>query len=251
MGVSPSIAPTSHAPGDELSSKFQIWSHQRLMAATMESAESHPPPQAAIPAPIQEPIPAPVPAPIPAPNDVPTDAPQTQPAEIEPMDLEQPMDGETSHRRRGRELDTQTRIQILTLKDIAGWSYGQIHRHFPHIPRSTITTTCRRNHPVTLQRSGRPKTLTDDDRTMILRMVKEDPHIPYNDLLAAVDNKCSKTSISRLLRQDGINIMRLREKTKPSPRKSTGSPATIASPLGPSTSEQPATPTPPDAPRHT
>ncbi|KAJ6031848.1 hypothetical protein N7540_002580 [Penicillium herquei] len=106
-------------------------------------------------------------------------------------------------RRRNCELDTHVRVQLSTLKDIAGWSYTQIHERFPHIPLSTIKTSCKRarerNSFETGKRSGRPKVLTESDVEKILLMYKNDPSIPYKDLLDAVDNKCSKAAISRLI----------------------------------------------------
>ena len=106
-------------------------------------------------------------------------------------------------RRRNCELDVNLRTQITTLKEIAKWSYGQIHKKFPHIPLSTIKATCLlsrvRQKEESLKRSGRPKILDEDDRQKILQKIHEEPRVSYEDLLAEVSLKCKKDSIARLL----------------------------------------------------
>jgi hypothetical protein len=111
-------------------------------------------------------------------------------------------------RRRNCELDVNLRTQITTLKEVAKWSYGQIHKKYPHIPLSTIKTTCLRSRirqkEESRKRSSRPKILNEDDRQKILQKIHEDPRASYDNLLSEVDNKCKKDSIAYLLSIKGL-----------------------------------------------
>jgi transposase len=106
-------------------------------------------------------------------------------------------------RRKGSELTPHLRTQITTLKEVAGWSYGEIHKKFPDLPLSTIKMTCLRSRirhkEESLKRSGRPSKLNDDDRQKILQKIHEQPRVTYEDLCSEVDNKVKKRSIARLL----------------------------------------------------
>jgi hypothetical protein len=116
-------------------------------------------------------------------------------------------------RRRNCELDTNLRTQIVTLKEVAKWSYGQIHKKYPTIPLSTIKYTCLksriRDKEQSLNRSGRSKILNDDDRQKVLQKIHEDPQISYDDLLSEVNHKWKKDSIARLLSIEGLRKWRV------------------------------------------
>lgn len=64
-------------------------------------------------------------------------------------------------RARGAELDPFLRTRLCELHNTAQWSYGRIHKAYPHISVSTIKTTIRRekdrvnNH--SRVRPGRPR----------------------------------------------------------------------------------------------
>lgn len=74
--------------------------------------------------------------------------------------------------RRNCELDVNLRTQIITLKEVAKWSYSQIRKKYPHIPLSTIKTICLwsriRQKEESRKRPGRLKILNEDDRQKIL-----------------------------------------------------------------------------------
>lgn len=116
-------------------------------------------------------------------------------------------------RRRNCELDPILRTEITTLKEIAGWSYGQIHKKYPDLPLSTIKSTCLlariRAKGQSQKRSGRPKVLNEDDRQKILQKIHEVPRVTYEDLLAEVGYKCKKDSIARLLSVEDIHKWRV------------------------------------------
>lgn len=56
---------------------------------------------------------------------------------------------------------------------------------------------------ISLPRSGRPRKLDDADKQKINDMIDENPRVIYEDLLAGVDNKVKRTSIWRLLHEEG------------------------------------------------
>lgn len=116
-------------------------------------------------------------------------------------------------RRKNCELDVNLRTQITTLKDVAKWSYRQIHAKYPDIPLSTIKMTCLRSRirhkEESCKRSERPKILNEDDRQKILQKVHENPRASYDDLLSEVNHKCKKYSIARLLSIEGLRKWRV------------------------------------------
>lgn len=105
------------------------------------------------------------------------------------------------------QLDAYMRTKLVELKTVAGWTYEQIHKEYPSIPIGTIKTTVyRANKRVkneTSPRSGRPRKLDADDKTKLLDAIDTNPRITYVDLLATVDNKVNRTSIWRLLHEEG------------------------------------------------
>jgi hypothetical protein len=129
----------------------------------------------------------------------------TAPKSPTPPPSEQP-------RRKNCEWDVNLRTQITTLKDVAKWSYRQIHEKYPHIPLSTIKMTCLRSwirhKEESCKRSGRPKILNEDDRQKILQKIHGDPRVSYDDLLSEVNHKCKKDSIARLLSIGGLRKWR-------------------------------------------
>ena len=116
-------------------------------------------------------------------------------------------------RRKNCELTPHLRTQITTLKEVAGWSYGEIHKKFPDLPLSTIKMTCLRSRirhkEESLKRSGRPSKLDDNDRQKILQKIHEQPRVLYEDLLAEVDHKVKKRSIARLLGVENLKKWRV------------------------------------------
>lgn len=108
---------------------------------------------------------------------------------------------------RGPELDPQTRARLCELKSI-GMSYNEIHKRYPHIPLSTITSTVRlekqRQNNVSRPRAGAPRKLTEEQRDRIYELVTQDPYIKYKDLLAEVDHVVQTKSIKRLIRELGL-----------------------------------------------
>lgn len=110
-------------------------------------------------------------------------------------------------RRRNQELDPFTRTRLVELKTVAKWSYSQIHKEYPTIPISTIKSTCQNaskrvdNH--TLSRSGRPRKLNEEDIEKIDDMIDQNPRVLIEDLLEGVSNKVKRTSIWRLMHEQG------------------------------------------------
>jgi len=119
-------------------------------------------------------------------------------------------------RRRNCELDLYLRTQITTLKESAGWFYGQIHAKFPDLPLSTIKTICLRSRirhkKISMKRSGRPKVLNEEDIQKISDRIHANPCVGYNDLFAEVSYKCKKDSIARLLSVENIKKWRIMER---------------------------------------
>jgi transposase len=110
-------------------------------------------------------------------------------------------------RRRNHELDPFTRTKLVELKKVAGWTYKEIHAQYPSIPIGTLKTTIARESKridnQSMQRSGRPRKLDDDDRAKLLNAIDENPHVSYEDLLSTVDHKVKRASIWRLLAEEG------------------------------------------------
>jgi len=91
------------------------------------------------------------------------------------------------------------RAKLVELKAI-GWSYKNIHKRYSHIPIGTIKTMISRSRQrgpaqETLPRSGRPKALNDEERTMLLDLIRDDPYIKYNDLLSRLNHKVSRQTL--------------------------------------------------------
>jgi hypothetical protein len=105
-------------------------------------------------------------------------------------------------RRKNCELDVNLRTQITTLKNVAKWSYNQIHAKNTEIPLSTINMTCLRSRirdkEESCKRSGCPNMLNEDDRQRSSK-VPQEPRASYEDLLPEVNHKCKKDSVARLL----------------------------------------------------
>ena len=105
------------------------------------------------------------------------------------------------------QLDAYMRTKLVELKTVAGWTYKQIHEEYPSIPINTIKTTVsrakQRINNETSSCSGRPRKLDEDDKSKLLNAIDTNPRITYDDLLATVDNKVKRTSIWRLLHEEG------------------------------------------------
>jgi len=111
------------------------------------------------------------------------------------------------------ELSPSTRSRICSLRTAANWTYGQIQAEYPYIPRSTIITTCRReairgSENQTLNRSGRPRILTETERDMIYDAIQEIPSIKHEALLDLVDHKITRETLRRLLKELGLRKSR-------------------------------------------
>lgn len=110
------------------------------------------------------------------------------------------------------ELTPQLRSRICQLRELC-YSYGQIAKILPHIKKSTIITTCRRealrDDNVTRPRSGPPRKLSEEDRDHLYDIIKhQDAHIQHRDLLHEVDDKIKVRSLQRLLREMGLRKWR-------------------------------------------
>lgn len=117
----------------------------------------------------------------------------------------------------GSELSPQTRARLCELGSI-GWSARRIHAKHPEIPISTIRTTLRREsqrvNNTSKKRSGRPRSLTEEQRDYIYDIVtNKDPHIKMRDLLHEVDDVAKKRSVQRLLRE--MNLRKWIQKKRP------------------------------------
>lgn len=110
-------------------------------------------------------------------------------------------------RRRNCQLDAFTRTKLVELKNIARFTYKQIHAEYPGIPIPTIKYTIQKANKriknETLPRSGRPRKLDEDDRQNLLDAIDINPRITYEDLLTTVDHKVKRNSIWRLLHEEG------------------------------------------------
>lgn len=113
-------------------------------------------------------------------------------------------------RRPKSQLDAHMRTKIVELKTVAGWTYQQIHRQYPEVPLSTIKSTVSRAKDryqnETLPRSGRPKKLNVDDKKLLLDTVDSNPRATYDELIAMLGGKVSKTCVWRFLRSEGRSL---------------------------------------------
>ncbi|KAJ5472055.1 hypothetical protein N7539_008624 [Penicillium diatomitis] len=111
-------------------------------------------------------------------------------------------------RHRVHQLDVNLRFQIVALKVVGKWSYGQIHKKYPDIPLSTIRYTCLesriRNKEQSSNRARRLKVLNYNARQNVLPKIYEDPQVSHDDFLASVSQKCKANSIARLLSVEGL-----------------------------------------------
>jgi hypothetical protein len=102
-------------------------------------------------------------------------------------------------RRPKTEINAFTRIKLVKLRKTAGWSFKDIYSQYPWILISTIKTTVyradKRVDNTSLPRSGAPRKLNEDDKAKINAAINDNPRIPYDDLLASVDNKVKRASI--------------------------------------------------------
>lgn len=109
-----------------------------------------------------------------------------------------------------KELDPQTRSRICELRSI-GWSHRRIQSKYSDIPLGTIKTTINRerirDNNTTRPRPGQPRRLTDEHRSRICELVKDNPDIKIDDLLKEVNHVVKKRSIQRFLQE-----MRARKK---------------------------------------
>ena len=108
-----------------------------------------------------------------------------------------------------KELSPSLRSRICTLRTSAKWSYNRIQKEFPHIPRSTIVETCRKEavrgqQNLSLKRTGRPTILTAFDRDLIYDAVQQNPSIDKKTLLELVDHKISRETLRKLLKELGL-----------------------------------------------
>ncbi|ODA79535.1 hypothetical protein RJ55_05129 [Drechmeria coniospora] len=99
------------------------------------------------------------------------------------------------------------RSRICELRSLR-YSYRQIQAAHPEIKLSTIRYTCqieaKRKECVSQPRSGRPRSLSEEDRDRIYDIVThKDPHIKTNDLLEAIDHKVKARALRMILRKMG------------------------------------------------
>ena len=92
-----------------------------------------------------------------------------------------------------------------------GWSYTQTPKRYLHIPISTIKTTIRRSsirglRQETLPRSGTPQKLTNDEKSLLFQAIEENPRIKHSELLALVNYKVSRQTISRIFQSANHQI---------------------------------------------
>lgn len=106
------------------------------------------------------------------------------------------------------ELSPQTRARICKLRAYH-LTYAQIQAVFPEIPLSTIRTTIARSasRPAhkSLPRTGRPRSLTEEQRDHIYDVLTHrDPTIKMRDLLAEIDFAIKPRAMRLLLREMGF-----------------------------------------------
>jgi hypothetical protein len=118
---------------------------------------------------------------------------------------------------RGPELTPQLRSRICELRSL-GYSYGHIAAIHPEVKRSTIITTCRREHlrgnNQTRPHSGPPCKLTEEHRDHVYDLIShQDPHIKVRDLCAEVDHVVKEREIQRLCRE--LNRRKWKQQLRP------------------------------------
>ncbi|KAE8548074.1 hypothetical protein EYB25_009867 [Talaromyces marneffei] len=104
-----------------------------------------------------------------------------------------------------RELDPCMRARICELHTEAHWGYKRIHKVHPEIPISTIRNTIKKEQERINQRSkarsGTPAKLTDEDKQKLIELTIQNPHIKYEELRNAVDNKVTIRTIQNMFQQ--------------------------------------------------
>ncbi|KAF3404949.1 hypothetical protein DPV78_001852 [Talaromyces pinophilus] len=85
------------------------------------------------------------------------------------------------------------RARICELHTSAHWSYKHIHKIHPDIPISTIRDTIKKEqahlNQQSIPRSGPPEKLTEEDKQKLINLTIQHPHIKYEELWNAVNNK--------------------------------------------------------------
>lgn len=114
-------------------------------------------------------------------------------------------DSEVAQKSRRRQLTPHERVRIVELEAI-GWSYKKIQERFSYISMGTIKTTIARANArgptqETLPRSGGPKKLSDEDKSMLLNAITEDPDIKYDHLIQLLNQSVTRQTIWKFLRE--------------------------------------------------
>jgi hypothetical protein len=82
------------------------------------------------------------------------------------------------------------RLESICELHAIGWGYKCIHKRYPWVSlsgiRYTIKKESERRMGITKPRSGRPKKLTEEDKSRILYVIAEQPRVTYKDLLSEV-----------------------------------------------------------------
>jgi transposase len=74
----------------------------------------------------------------------------------------------------------------------------------PATVQSTLRRNSQRHEGTTLSRSGRPSKLSRRDRRALLRYVRKNPKVSYEQVLADTGLPISKKTAYRILREEGI-----------------------------------------------
>lgn len=70
--------------------------------------------------------------------------------------------------------------------------------------QSTVSRASTRANGVTKPRSGRPRKVSDRDRQYIVQLVRTQPAITYEDIIARTGVSASKKTIYRIIREHGL-----------------------------------------------
>lgn len=102
------------------------------------------------------------------------------------------------------QLPPQTRLHILKLRAL-NHSYRAIHAALPHIPLSTIRATITRAGLGSAPPTGRPRSLTEEQRDHVYDVLAHvDPAIKMRDLLAEIDFAVGERAMRLLVRELGF-----------------------------------------------
>ena len=111
-----------------------------------------------------------------------------------------------------KELNEYTRGKIIGARN-AGMRPAHIATQL-NLPPTTIHTTLRRDEQrdngQSDSRSGRPRATDDRDERTLLRLIRIDPKITYEDLIEKSGVQCSQKTVYRLLREAGITNWRMK-----------------------------------------